>query len=134
LDLSGYSAADIFTIALNAGNTNTTSVKLLFLTDGANYYTINFGAAASGYQILSQPKSVAVATGTPNWASITEMRVSTTSGAGGASAVNYDGVRVEDIDTLNPDYVMVSRELLAAPYSKVDGMSQEIEFSLDVNV
>jgi hypothetical protein len=134
LDLSGYSAADKFTVALNAGNTNTSSVKLLFLTDASNYYTVTMGAAASGYQVLSVAKSTAVATGTPTWANITEMRVSTTSGAGGASQVDYDGVRIEDTDTLNADYVLVSRELLASPYTKVDGMTQEIEFSLDVNV
>jgi hypothetical protein len=134
LDLSGYSAADKFIVALNAGNTNTSSVKLLFLTDASNYYTVTMGAAASGYQVLSVAKSTAVATGTPTWANITEMRVSTTSGAGGASQVDYDGVRIEDTDTLNADYVLVSRELLASPYTKVDGMTQEIEFSLDVNV
>lgn len=134
LDLSGYSAADRFTIALNAGNTNTSSVKILFLTDASNYYTMTMGTPVSGYQIFSVPKSAAVATGTPSWANITEMRVSTTSGAGGASQVDYDGIRIEDTDTLNSDYVMVSRELLASPYTKVDGMVQEIEFSLDVSV
>jgi len=134
LDLSGYSAADKFTVALNAGNTNTSAVKLLFLTDASNYYTVTMGAPVSGYQVMSVAKSTAVATGTPNWGNITEMRVSTTSGAGGASQIDYDGVRVEDTDTLNADYVLVSRELLASPYVKVDGMTQEIEFSLDINV
>lgn len=134
VDLSGYSAADRFTIALNAGNTNTASVKALFLTDSSNYYTVNFGAPVSGYQVIEVAKSAATATGTPDWGNITEMRVATTSTAGGASQIDYDGIRVDDSDTLNSDYVMVSRELLASPYTKVDGMTQEIEFSLDVNV
>jgi hypothetical protein len=134
MDLSGYSGADVFTVALNAGNTNTSSVKLLFLTDASNYYTVTLGAPVSGYQVMTAAKSTAVATGTPSWSNITEMRVSTTSGAGGASQIDYDGVRIEDTDTLNADYVLVSRELLASPYSKVDGMTQEIEFSLDINV
>lgn len=134
LDLSGFSGADQFTVALNAGNTNTSAVKLLFLTDASNYYTVTMGAPVSGYQVMSASKSTAVATGTPTWTNITEIRVSTTSGAGGASQIDYDGIRIEDTDTLNSDYVLVSRELLASPYTKVDGMTQEIEFSLDISV
>lgn len=134
MDLSGYSAADQFVLAANAGNAFTSAAKVLFLTDVSNYYTVNFGALSSGYNIIAVNKSSATATGTPNWEDITEIRVATTSTSGGASSVNYDGLRVEDSDTLNTDYVMVSRELLTTPYAKVDGMTQEIEYSLAVNV
>lgn len=134
LDLSGYSAADKFVLALNAGNAFTASAKVQFLTDVSNYYEVNFGAPTTGYNIIEVAKSAAAVTGTPDWANITEIRVLTTSTAGGASQVDYDGLRVEDMDTVNTDYVMVSRELLSSPYTKVDGMTQEVEFSLDVSL
>lgn len=134
LDLSGYSAADKFVLAYNIGNANTTNIKVLFLTDAANYYTITITSPAAGYNITEVAKGSATVTGVPSWGNITEIRIATTSGAGGASAVYYDGLRIDDVDTTNPDYVMVSRELLATPFVKVDGKTQEIEFSLGVTV
>ena len=134
MDLSGYSAADAFVLAFNVGTATTSSVRALFLTDTSNYYTVNFGTPTSGYKIVSVAKGDAVATGTPDWGNITEIRVSTISTAGGASQIDYDGLRIEDTDTVNSDYVLVSRELLTTPFVKQIGMTQEIEFALDVNV
>lgn len=134
IDLSGYSAADKFVMAANAGNAFTSAAKALFLTDTSNFYTVNFGALSSGYNIIEVAKSAATATGTPDWGNITELRIATTSTSGGASQVDYDGLRIEDTDTLNSDYVMVSRELLASPYTKGDGTIQEVEFSLDISI
>lgn len=80
MDLSGYSAADQFSIAFNAGNANTSTVKVRFLTDTSNYYEVNFGTpTASAYNFVSVNKGAASATGTPDWGNITEIRVLTTS-------------------------------------------------------
>lgn len=133
-DLSGYSSADKFVLAYNVGNSNTSDIIIRFLTDTSNYYSVSLGTQTSGYKITEATKGSATATGTPDWGNITEIRIVTTSGAGGASSVDYDGLRIEDMDTMNSDYVMVSREVLASPYTKQDGRTQEIEFSLDVVV
>lgn len=134
LDLSGYSSADKFVLAYNVGNANTSSINLRFMTDTTNYYTITLGAQTAGYKVTEATKGSAVATGTPDWGNITEIRIVTNSAASGASQVDYDGLRVEDADTVNSDYVMVSRELLSVVYVKQEGMTQEIEFAMDVNV
>lgn len=134
MDLSGYSAADKFVLALNVGNANTSSVSVNFMTDTSNYYLVTFAGTSSGYKILEATKGSAVATGSPDWGNITEIRVKTNSGAGGASQVDFDGLRIEDVDTVNSDYIMVSRELLSAPYIKQEGMTQEIEFTLNVSI
>lgn len=133
LDLSGYSGADKFVLSFNAGNAFASAVRIRFLTDASNYYDVNFGAATAGYKIVEVAKSAATATGTPNWENITEIRAVTTA-SGGTAQIDFDGLRIEDLDTINPDYVMISRELLAAPFTKVEGMTQEIEFTMDVNV
>lgn len=134
LDLSGYSAADKFVMAFNAGNSFTSSVTARFLTDTSNYYQVSFGTPTMGYKVIEATKGSATVTGSPSWANITEIRVTTNSTAGGASQVDFDGLRIDDADTINSDDVMVSRELLASPFTKIDGMTQEIEFALDVNV
>ena len=134
LDFSGNSGADKFIFALNVGNANTASVTFKFLTDASNYYAFTITSPSAGYTIVERTMSVAAVTGAPNWANITEIQVTTTASSGGAAAVDFDGIRIEDTDSISPNYVMVSRELLSVPFIKTIGMSQDIEFALDVNV
>jgi hypothetical protein len=134
LDFSGNSGADKFVFAFNVNNAFVSSMRFRFLTDASNYYEFALGPQTTGYKIVEATKSSATVTGTPSWDNITEMRVSTTSTSGGAASVDFDGIRIDDEDTLNQDYVMISREVLASPFTKQEGSSQEIEFSLDVNV
>lgn len=134
LDLSGNSGADKFSVAFFNGNANAASVKFRFKTDASNYYTFSIATPPTGYQVTQIAKSTATLTGTPSWASITSMEVEVVAGAGGAAAVDFDGIRIEDVDTLNPDYIMVSRELLAAPVTKTAGRAMDVEFYLPVTV
>lgn len=134
LDLSGNSGADKFSIAYFNGNAFVSSLRVRFKTDASNYYTISVATPSTGYQVSTVTKSAAVATGAPNWNNITSMEVEVVATSGGAAAVDFDGVRVEDVDTLNPEYVMIARELLASPVTKVEGRVQDIEFSLPVSV
>lgn len=134
MDLSGYSAADRFVVAFNNNNANATSVRIRLMTDSTNYYDLVFPNPATGYQVLELTKGAATANGTPSWSNITEIRAVTIAGAGGAAQVDFDGLRIDDSDTVSSDYVMVSRELLATPFIKQAGRSQEIEFALDVSV
>lgn len=134
IDLSGNSGADLFSIAYYNGNANTANFKVRFKTDVSNYYTIQVTSPATGYQISTVAKSAATVTGTPNWASISIIEVEVVAGAGGAASFDFDGLRIEDTDTIDPNYVMVARELLASPVTKVAGRVMDIEFSLPVTV
>lgn len=134
LDLSGHSSADVFSLAYNIANTNTSSIVLRFMTDSSNYYTITRTTPGIGYRIDTFTKGSAVATGSPSWENITSVQVATTATAGGAASVAFDGLRIEDVDTISTEYVMVARELLSTPYVKQEGMTQEVEFALAVNI
>lgn len=134
MDLSGFSGNDKFVFAYNVGNAFTSSIRFRFMTDASNYYDITLGAQSAIYHVEEVSKSAAVPTGSPNWGSITEVRVTTTSTSGGASQVDFDGIRIEDVDTVNPEYVMVAREVPALPYAKESGQFQSIEFTMDVNI
>lgn len=134
LDLSGYSAADKFVLALRTANANASNIVVQLLTDVSNYYQLTYGAQTTGNKVLELTKGAATTVGTPNWASITELRVATTAGAGGAASVMFDGFRIDDADSNNPDYVMVSREVLSPVFIKEVGKSQEIEFALNISV
>lgn len=134
VDLSGNSGADVFTIAYYNGNANVANFKVRLKTDNSNYYTITVTSPSTGYQISTVAKSAAVATGNPSWADITSIEVEVVAGAGGSASIDFDGIRIEDTDTIDPNYVMVSRELLGAPVTKVAGRVMDIEFSLPVTI
>jgi len=134
LDLSGYSNADFITVAANVGNSNTSTLKIRFMTDASNYYEFTMPSVTSGYKIADFLKSAATVTGTPSWSTITEIQLRTTSTAGGASAITWDGIMVQDTDTINLDYVLVGRKVLTTPITKIGNQTQDVEFRLDVTV
>lgn len=134
IDLLGNSGADKFLLAYNNGNANCSSITIRFKTDSSNYYSFTISDPPTGYQIAEILKSAAATNGSPDWENITSVDVITTSKATGSSSVNYDGLRIEDMDTINPDYVLVSRQILGTPYTKVDGRAEEIEIYLAVTV
>jgi hypothetical protein len=100
------------------------------MTDASNYYSYSL-ATAVGYKLIKATKGSASVTGAPNWANITEIRIITTAAAGTAN-VEFDAIRIEDVDSVSLDYILVARKVLAVPFTKTDGMSQDTEFSLDV--
>lgn len=131
-DMSGNSGSDVFKFAYNA-SANVSVVTLRFRTDASNYYLFNTYPSA-GYKIDTFTKGSAVVTGNPSWSNITSIEVRVQATAGGTAVVDFDGIRIEDTDTVSPEYVMVSRELLATQFTKTEGKTQEVEFSLSVNV
>ncbi len=134
IDFSGYSGNDKFVVAYNVANANTSALRIRFVNDQSNYFDINFGAQTTGYKIVEVNKSALTATGVPDWSKITQMQITTVASSSGAASVDFDGIRIEDADTINPEYVMVARELLPTAVIKEGGKIQEIESTLDVNV
>lgn len=136
LDLSGNSASDSFLFGLNVGNANTNAVTVRFMTDTSNYYSFSLGTPvqSAGYKVVDISKGAATSTGSPNWGVISEIQVAVQSKAGGASAVEFDAIRVEDRDTDNLDYILVARKVLSPSIDKIEGQAQDVEFILDVTL
>lgn len=132
-DLSGYSGADKFVLAYNVENAFTASMRIRFLQDGSNYFDINLGAQTAGYKVTEVAKSTATTTGNPAWSAITSVQVTSTSTAGGASAVSFDGLRIEDVDSLNPEYLMLARKVVT-PIVKELGINREFEYGVPITL
>jgi hypothetical protein len=128
LDLSNFSSADSISLAYYA-DAAIGNITLKFSTDVSNYYSYTF-AAATGYEVKNFAKSVMTATGTPDWANITSITVSAT---GTGNAV-FDGIRVEDTDTLSTDYVLVARTIPASPTYKTDDSELDVEYTLEITI
>src|SRR6478735_2392241 len=109
LDFSGNSSSDKFNFAFNCDNSNTASVEFVFSTDVSNYYKFTITNPASGYNIVQIAKGAATVVGAPNWGDINIITVNTVAKSAGLASVSYDGIRIEDIDTINPEYGLIAR-------------------------
>lgn len=131
MDFTNYGGLDVIKLAYYVANANTSNIVMKFYTDLSNYYTLTISAPAAGYRISSVLMSAATVTGAPTWSNITQVDVSTTSTAGGASSVTLDGLRIEDRDSTIETDVLVTRTILGSPIVKTNGVPLDIEFTVD---
>lgn len=134
LDLSGYSTADSFLLATYVNDANTDSVNIQFQNTDNDYFEWTLSGLVAGYNVVSFSKSEATSVGNPSWDSIVAMNIIVTAGAGGDTSVDFDGIRVEDRDYINPDYYLVSRSVLSTPIQKVSDSPLEIEYTIEVGI
>lgn len=134
LDFIEYTSADVFILALYIGNSNCSSAVVRLRTDESNYYEFTLATPSTGYQFAEFSLGSAVAVGTPDWADISEVEVVTTATAGGAAAVQYDGFRIEDTDSIDPEYGLIARFVLPSPTLKQEGIVKDVEYALPVTV
>jgi hypothetical protein len=133
-NLSGHSGSDLFVLALNCSSANCAAARVRFISPNGGYYQFQYSTPASGYNVLSLAKSAATVSGTPSWSDITSMEVQATATAGGSVNVDFDGLRVEDVDSFNPDYALISRTVLGTPIAKTAVAAMDIEYTLDVTI
>lgn len=134
LDMSAYSNLDQISFAFNNATNNPTSIAIQFVTDDSNYYsksvTGTWLGATGTYKANTLTKADFVATGVPSWSNITSIEFSVLAG----SVANFylDGIRIEDMDTPNPDYVLVSHSIPSTPLTKSYGSLMDLEYYLDM--
>jgi hypothetical protein len=137
LDFSQYSANDVFTFTTIWDTNKPTSIEIRFVSDSSNYYAYNvpvtdiLHTTTSTYRVASIAKSLWVATGAPSWSMITSIEV-IAGRTSGASNLYLDGIRIDDTDTINSDYSLVSRSVLTTPITKLTGSEMDIEYYVDV--
>lgn len=132
MDLSPFSSTDRFVFAYNT-NANVASVQFKIKTDDTNYYHTTISNPASGYRFDEVAKSSMTAQGAPKWSDIQKIEVTTVSKAGVVGIVDFDAISIVDVDTINPNYVLVARQTEPAFY--VDpAIPSEIEFPLGITI
>lgn len=136
MDLSGYSANDTFYLAFSKPNNNISTIKMIFedtISSGSLSLTKTVSALPTGYNILAFRKGDFTSAGTVNWDNINRFGFDVTAG-GTAGYVILDGLRVEDLDTPNQDFVLVSHTILGSPLVKTNTAPMDVEYALDFNV
>lgn len=133
-DFFEYSSSDSFVLAYHITSANTASVKFRLRSDASNYYEFTITSPSAGYKIESFLKGSATVVGSPTWADITEIEVVATATSGGATTVTFDGLRIEDTDSVAPEYGLIARYIPSSPITKSEGFGQDIEYALPVTI
>jgi hypothetical protein len=134
-DISGYSVNDTLSIAYKKADNNLSKIRIKFYSSSQAYYYIDFTpASGTGDKIQSLPlnnlfSNYTAAPNLPDPSSIIKIGVEVTA-SGGNTTVYFDGIRLNDEDTFDPSYGMISRSVLTTPLIKKPGRPVDIEYKL----
>ena len=135
LDLSGYTASDSLSLAYNQENTNLESIVFKFYSSDSSYYSATFTGAAS----VTEPNKISkvlFSTLTANNAyadlsSIIKIGVVVTAKSSGQAVVYLDALRIDDEDTFNANFGLISRSVVT-PIEKIAGKPVDIEYRINL--
>lgn len=127
IDLDQLPLNTQFKIAYFANNID--NIKVRFKTNSSDYYESTIVPATNNaYNISSFAKSSFIATGSPNWATITELEIQATATAS-PGTIDLDSIRY-DVATTS-DSLLLSRALPSSPVLKPAGSTMDIEYVLE---
>jgi hypothetical protein len=132
-DLSGFYDTDVFKIAFNA-DANTATVRLRLRYDASSYYEYSI-TPTTGYNVTSFLRSAMTKTGTTvAWNNITSVEIAVIAKAAGTTNVDFDSLRIENVNVPVIDNLLVARSVLGTPQSKTNVSPMDVEYALDVNI
>ena len=139
LDISGYGVNDTFKLSYYKYDTNLDSIEIRFYsTDTDYYYFAPTIASGTGYKLSSDiPLSDLASSGSPDKRSIVKIGIVITP-TSSVTEVGMDGFRVNDEDTFDPIFGIISRSILLdslgdpSPLNKIAGRQVDIEYKLDI--
>jgi hypothetical protein len=133
LDLSGYSSRDTFRIAYYANNTSTGSIRVRLYTSDSDYYQYTMSTVNTvGYKITSNipiTSLFGVGAGSPDKSQIVKIGIAKI----GSADIDIDAIRINDEDTFDPIFGLISRSTLSPVLTKVAGRQVDIEYRLDLS-
>ena len=135
LDLSGYSVNDSLTLAYKKADNNTSKIRVKFYSSSSAYYYADFTPSGSNedkVQSVSMSDLFSNIVGSPDLTNITSIGIEVTAGSGGNTVVYFDGLRVNDEDTFDPQYGLIARHVLTTPLKKPSGRPVDIEYKLQL--
>lgn len=135
LDISGYSTNDSISLAFNRPDTNSSEINIHFYSSSVDYFTASIDASALSTGNYIKDVSMADVfenmTGTPDPYNISHIGVELVrASASSGSRIYLDGLRVNDQDTFDPTFGLISRSILSTAIDKIAGRPIDIEYKL----
>jgi hypothetical protein len=135
LDVSGYSANDSLTLAINQADLNLDYINVRLYSSDTDYYQISFDGAdidtGIGDKILSRSWSTLQAVNSPS-SIIIKISIVVAAKASGTTNVYFDGIRINDEDTFDPTFGLIARSTIT-PITKVAGKPLDLEYKIGLN-
>jgi len=134
-DISGYSVNDSLSLSFYQPDTNLSSIKIRFYSSDTDYYQATFtGDNTTGNRIqeVSLSSMLNNPVGTPDSSSISKIGIVATSDTGTTTTIYLDGLRINDEDTFDPSYGIISRSIISGGLTKVAGRQVDIEYRLEL--
>jgi len=134
LDISGYSVNDSIRLAYYKNDTNLEKIILRFYSSDSDYYYYEVTPdSGTGYKITDDILiNELLSYGSPNNSSIVKIGITIDPVSGQSTSVGMDGLRINDEDTFDPIFGIISRSVLSTPLLKVNGRQVDIEYRLDL--
>lgn len=137
-DLSGYSVSDSLAIAYKKVDANLSKIRVKLYSSDTQYCYVDFTPeSGTGDRIQSVNLSTLFSNTSatpPDFKNITNLGVEVTATSGGTTAVYFDGIRINDEDTFDPSYGMISRSVLTGGdiITKTSGRQVDVEYKLQL--
>lgn len=133
-DISGYSSNDSITLAYKKADENVSKIRVKLYSSDTQYCYVDFTpTSGTGDKIQSIPLSTLfgnISATSPDLTKITQVGVEVTAGSGGSTTVYFDGLRINDEDTFDPTFGLISRSVLSTPLQKASGRQVDIEYKI----
>ncbi len=117
LDISGYSVNDTLRIAYTKIDDNLESIKIRFYSSSTEYFEYEITPpAGTGHQITDDISMSLVYAGTttpsPDKTLINKIGITITPSGTDTTYVGFDGIRINDEDTFDPFFGLISRSVI----------------------
>ena len=136
LNIGGYSDNDTLTLAYHRFDTNSSKIRIKFYSANGDYFYGDITPSSLTGNKIQQIFMSSVfnnTVGTPDKHSIESIGIQLTrSSAASNSYIYMDGLRVNDEDTFDPDYGLISRSVLTTPLVKIAGRQVDVEYRLSL--
>ena len=138
IDLSGYSISDSLSIAYKKVDANLSNIRVKLYSSDAQYCYVDFTpVSGTGDRIQSASLNTLFSNTSatpPDFKNITSLGVEVTATSGGTTSVYFDGIRINDEDTFDPSYGMISRSVLTGGdiITKPSGRQVDVEYKLQL--
>jgi len=139
-NLSGYSIYDSLTLAFRQADTNLDYIYLRFYSGTVDY----FEARITGDASITSPNKIkslmlsdlfnsSYKSGTPDSTSINKILVGVKSKTISGTTAYMDGLKINDEDSFDPTYGLISRSVLTNPITKSSGSQMDIEYKIGLS-
>ena len=137
IDLSGYSVNDTLKLAYVKNDANLQNIIIKFYSSALDYYSVTITPESGiGYKMSSDItlnnlfSNASTLNVDPS--NINQIGITITPTSGQSTSVGLDALRINDEDTFDPNFGLISRSVLSTPLVKLAGRQVDVEYRLDL--